>query len=94
MPRGKKVILPPLFLPKMTSVILENKDHPLDASSLIHDSHVLVAKTRYKETAKSCGSCALALWSNVLGSIENRIIFKISGIQTCQAKVHIPATVR
>lgn len=64
----------------------------MDASSLIHDSHVLVAKTRYKETAKSCGSCALALWSNVLGSIENRIIFKISGIQTCQAKVHIPAT--
>jgi hypothetical protein len=35
-----------------------------------HDSHDLMANTRDAETAKSCGSCARALWSNVRGSIE------------------------
>ena len=28
------------------------------------------SKTRDEETAKSCGPCARALWSNVLGSID------------------------
>jgi hypothetical protein len=37
---------------------------------MIHESHALVAKTRDKETAKSCGPCARVLWSNVLGYIK------------------------
>jgi hypothetical protein len=42
----------------------------LCTGEIIHDSHDLVAKTRDAETAKSCGSCTRALWSNVRGYIE------------------------
>jgi len=58
----------------------------------MHDSHVLVAKTRDEETAKSCGPCARALWSNFLGYIG---IASSSGsveFRTGQAKIHKPAT--
>ena len=58
---------------------------------LVHDSHVLLANTRDEEMTKSCGPC-VALWLTVLGSIG---IASTSGsveLQTCQAKIHIPAT--
>ena len=61
-------------------------------SKLLHDLHVQVAKTKDEETAKSCGPCARALWSNVLGSIG---IASTSGsveLQTGQTKIQIPAT--
>ncbi|CAP79478.1 hypothetical protein PCH_Pc19g00620 [Penicillium rubens Wisconsin 54-1255] len=65
------------------------------AMSMVH-CHALacrsVAKTRDEETAKSCGPCARALWSNVLGSIG---IASTSGsveLQTGQTKIQIPAT--
>lgn len=63
----------------------------LSIGGKIYDSHVLVANTGDEGTAKSCGPCARALWSNV-GSIG---IASSSGSvesQTGQAKVHIPAT--
>jgi hypothetical protein len=55
----------------------------------IHDSHVLVARIRDEETAKSCGPCARALWLNVLGFLKLR---RLQDQETGQAKIHIPAT--
>jgi hypothetical protein len=52
---------------------------------LVHDLHVLLAKTRDEEMTKSCGPC-VALWLTALGSIG---IASTSGsveLQTGQAK--------
>ena len=59
---------------------------------LVHDLHVQVAKSRDEETANSCGPCARALWSNVLGSIGIPSTSGSVELQTGQAKIHIPAT--
>jgi hypothetical protein len=58
----------------------------LQIDELIHYLHTLVAKSRDEETAKSCGPCACALWSNVLGSIGIASPSRSVKFQTGQTK--------
>lgn len=58
----------------------------LQIDELIHHLHALVAKSRKEETAKSCGPCACALWSNILVSIGIASPSKSVEFQTGQAK--------
>ena len=51
-----------------------------------------MAETGDEETAKNCGPCARALWSNVLGSIGIPSTSGSVALQTGQAKIHIPET--
>jgi hypothetical protein len=58
----------------------------LQIDELVHHLHTLVAKSRDEETAKGCGPCACALWSNVLGSIGIASPSRSVKFQTGQTK--------